>query len=45
MVDAQFNLAWMHYLGKGVKRSYTSAAKWFQLAADQGHADSQYHLA
>ena len=45
MVDAQFNIAWMHYFGKGVKRSYTSAAKWFQLAADQGHADSQYHLA
>ena len=35
MVDAQFNLAWMHYFGKGVKRSYTTAAKWFQLAAEQ----------
>ena len=35
MVDAQFYLAWMHYFGKGVKRSYTTAAKWFQLAAEQ----------
>ncbi len=26
MVDAQFYLAWMHYFGKGVKRSYTTAA-------------------
>jgi len=44
MADAQFNLAWMHYFGKGVKRSYTPAAKWFQLAADQGLADAQSNL-
>ena len=44
MADAQFNLAWMHYFGKGVKRSYTPAAKWFQLAAEQGLADAQSNL-
>ena len=34
MADAQFNLAWMHYFGKGVKGSYTTAANWNHLAAE-----------
>jgi len=45
MVDAQFNMGWMHDYGKGVKQSDKTAAKWYQLAAEQGHVGSQYNLA
>ena len=31
--------------GGGVKKQAAEAARWFQLAAEQGDADAQYHLA
>ena len=34
----------MHYNGDGVAQSFEGAIKWTQLAADQGHAQSQYNL-
>ena len=37
VVDAQYNLGWMYSYGKGVKKAYKTAAKWYQLAAEQGH--------
>ncbi|MGE3259322.1 MAG: tetratricopeptide repeat protein [Geobacter sp.] len=34
----------MYYKGEGVKQDYKQAAKWYQKAADQGHASAQYNL-
>ncbi|MEO5348244.1 MAG: sel1 repeat family protein [Magnetococcus sp. YQC-3] len=42
--DAQFNLGWMYYNGKGVKQSYQEAGKWLRKAADQGDVSAQYVL-
>ncbi|MDE2739450.1 MAG: type VI secretion system-associated protein TagO, partial [Paracoccaceae bacterium] len=35
---------WMYYHGKGVPRDYVEAAKWWRLAAEQGHAEAQARL-
>ena len=35
---AQFNLGVMYAKGQGVAQDYAEAAKWYRLAADQGHA-------
>ena len=35
---AQFNLGLMHYNGEGGSQNYGEAAKWFELAAEQGDA-------
>ena len=37
MVDDQFNVGRMYHYGKGVTRNYKTAARWYQLAAEQGH--------
>lgn len=34
----------MYDLGRGVSQDYAEAAKWYGLAARQGHVDSQYNL-
>ena len=41
---AQCNLGWMFYAGKGVKRDYKAAVKWFRKSAKQGYAEAQYAL-
>lgn len=42
--DAQVDLAYKHYLGKEVPRSYPRAAELFQLAAKAGDARAQFAL-
>ena len=42
-VDAQFELG-KHY-ARGENSDVVQAAKWYQKAAEQGHADAQYELA
>ena len=34
----------MYYRGEGVSQNYAEAMRWFQAAADQGHAVSLYNL-
>ena len=41
---AQFQLAWAHYIGRGVAQDKYEAAKWFKKAAEQGNAGAQYYL-
>ena len=38
--EAQFNLGCHYRDGE----DYTEAAKWFRMAAEQGHSDAQYWL-
>ena len=42
--DAQNKLGERYSLGFGVAQNDAEAKKWYQRAADQGHADAQYHL-
>ena len=44
-VDAQSNLGYLYYDGRGVEQSYAEAARFFKLAADQGDGYAQYYLA
>jgi TPR repeat protein len=44
IVNAQFNLATMYYVGEGVKQDYAEALKWFRKAAEQGDIEAQYYL-
>tara|TARA_E500000178_G_scaffold352135_1_gene414867 strand:- start:408 stop:1046 length:639 start_codon:yes stop_codon:yes gene_type:complete len=41
---AQFNIGYMHEFGEGVTQSHEIAAKWYELAADQGDARAQHSL-
>jgi len=34
----------MYKIGSGVPQNYAEAAKWYRLAAEQGHAIAQSHL-
>lgn len=43
-VQAQCDLAFMYYEGKGVEKNYTEAAKWYQEAANAGNAVAQSQL-
>jgi len=43
-VKAQAQLGWMYSTGRGVPQSYYQAAKWYHLAAAQGHGWAQYEL-
>ena len=43
--EVQYNLGVMYHHGKGVPPYYAKAAKWYRLAAEQGHVDAQYNLA
>ena len=40
----QYGFATMHIAGSGVPEDPTEAAKWFRLAANQGHAKAQSSL-
>ncbi|MCL2075990.1 MAG: sel1 repeat family protein [Betaproteobacteria bacterium] len=42
--EAQFELGLRHDRGQGVPQDARQAVNWFQKAAEQGHADSQYLL-
>ncbi len=42
--NEQFILAGMYERGEGAPRSYAEAAKWYRLAAEQGHAAAQFYL-
>jgi hypothetical protein len=42
--EAQYNLGYAYYSGKGVKKNIEEAVKWWRKAAEQGHAEAQYHL-
>ena len=42
---SQFEVATRYAQGRGVKRDYSKAAKWYGRAAGQGHAIAQYRLA
>lgn len=41
---AQYVIATFYYDGIGVKKSFWKAVEWYELAADQGHAQAQYNL-
>lgn len=43
--EAQATLGEAYRKGRGVKRDYGAAAKWYERAATQGHARAQYRLA
>ncbi|OAN75975.1 hypothetical protein A8B82_15805 [Sulfitobacter sp. EhC04] len=43
--DAQFALGLRYHLGEGTSQDYSEAAKWFALAAAQGHAGASNQLA
>jgi len=38
--DAQDKLGWMYEHGKGVPQDYSTALKWYKLAAEQDHLDA-----
>ena len=42
--EAQNNLGLMYYGGNGTEKDEELALKYFQLAAEQGHADAQENL-
>src|SRR5512145_2545011 len=41
---AQALLGGMYVCGENVPRDYAEAAKWYRLAAEQGHSDARYNL-
>ena len=41
---SQFELGMQYWLGTSVPQDSAEAAKWFGLAAEQGHADAQFNL-
>ena len=44
VAEAQVNVGLMYSAGWGVPENHAEAVKWFQLAADQGHAEGQRWL-
>jgi hypothetical protein len=44
VADAQYCLGLSYYLGEGVAKDASEAAKWWTKAANQDHADAQYFL-
>ena len=42
--EAQYYLALMYDIGKGVEEDHREAAKWYHKAAEQGLAQAQYYL-
>ena len=41
---SQFNLGLMYYKGRGVRRDYKEAVKWWRLAAEKGFAEALNNL-
>jgi TPR repeat protein len=42
--DAQFHLAYMHHLGRGMEQDVGAAEIWYLRAAAQGHELAQLNL-
>ena len=42
--DAQTDLGYIYFHGKGIPQDYSEAAKWFRKAANQGNAKAQTNL-
>jgi TPR repeat protein len=42
--DAQFRVAVLYDLGRGVAQDHAAAVRWYRMAADQGHANAQHNL-
>lgn len=45
LVEAQYNLAHIYRLGKGVKKDTIKATQWYKKASEQGYAPAQHSLA
>ena len=43
--SAQFNIAQLYRLGRGVPRNYIKASQWYEKAAEQSHSAARYNLA
>ena len=43
--EAQFQLGWCYYDGRGIEKNYEKAFEWFQKSADQNNSKGQYNLA
>jgi TPR repeat protein len=43
-VEAQCTLGTLYFEGIGLRQNFVEANKWWQIAANQGDADSQYNL-
>ncbi len=43
--NAQFRVAVLYDLGRGVVQDYSAAVAWYRKAAEQGHANAQHNLA
>ena len=43
--EAMTRLGLAYLSGRGIKRTYSMAARWLRLAAIQHHAEAEYHLA
>lgn len=39
-----FSLGFIYENGKGIAQDYVKAARFYRMAAEQGHAIAQYHL-
>jgi len=42
--NAQYQIGWMSFVGRGVPQDDKTAVKWWKLAADQGLGNAQYNL-
>jgi hypothetical protein len=42
--QAQYRVAVLYDLGRGVARDYQAAVAWYRKAADRGHANAQHNL-
>lgn len=43
-VDAQLEIARIFEQGKGTRQNYSSALKWYKMAAQQGNRDAQFKV-
>lgn len=42
--DAQYNLAFMYFMGHGVEKDRKTALTWYRKSADQGHPVAQFSI-
>ena len=42
--NSQVVLGWLYYMGRGVRKDYKEAVKWYRKAAEQGNAEAQTYL-
>src|ERR671928_43536 len=43
-VTAQYNSAYCYHYGKGIEQNFEKAFEWYEVSANNGHAESQYNL-